>query len=178
MKVEPIPPEALASVAGLDTPQRFYQVLRAPAALAGMSSPNRPPWESVAAAGFESIVCLTGNTPTYDPSPLRVLRALKFQDLVGGARPHDPHLEAAMLHEVVQAIVAELRSGRGVVVHCVGGTGRTGTVIACVLVVLGMSESEVLKYMTSVNTVRKKSPGWPESEWQRHQVAAFGAKNA
>lgn len=177
MSVEPIPPEALRSVAGLDIPQRFYQVLRAPAPFAGMSFPSRPAWKSVAAAGFESIVCLTDNTSPYDPSPLRVLRALKFKDLVGGARPEDPQREAAMLRDVVQGIVAELRSGRGVVVHCAGGTGRTGTVIACALAALGMPEDEVLKYMASVNTARRKSPGWPESEWQQRQVADFVVKN-
>jgi protein-tyrosine phosphatase len=178
MSVEPIPPEALRSVPGLDTLQRFYRVLRAPAALAGMSFPNGPPWKSVATAGFESIVCLADNTPPYDPSPLRVLRALKFKDLVGGARPDNPQREAAMLYEVVQAVVDELRSGRGVVVHCAGGTGRTGTVIACALAALGMPQDEVLKYMASVNTARRKSPGWPESDWQQLQVADFVPKNA
>jgi len=147
MSVEPIPPEALRSVPGLDTPQRFYQVLRAPGPLAGMSFPNGPPWKSIASAGFESIVCLTDNTPPYDPSPLRVLRALKFKDLVRGAHPDNPQCEAAMLRDVVQAVVDELRSGRGVVVHCAGGTGRTGTVIACTLAALGMPQDEVFKYM-------------------------------
>jgi len=176
MSVEPILPEALQSVSGLDTPQRFYQVLRAPAPLAGMSFPNRPPWKLVAAAGFESIVCLTDNIPPYDPSPLRVLRAATFKDLVGGGQPEDPQREAAMLRDVVQATVAELRSGKGVVVHCAGGTGRTGTVIACALAALGMAQDEVLNYMASVNTARGKSPGWPESEWQERRVADFVVK--
>ncbi len=178
MKVEPIPPEALRSVSGLDTPRHFYQVLRAPAPLAGMSFPKRPPWKSIAAAGFESIVCLTDNTPPYDPSPLRVLHARKFKDLVGGARPDDLEEEAAMLRDVVLVVVDELRSGRGVVVHCYGGTGRTGTVIACALAALGMPVPEVLKYMGRVNTARQKSPGWPESDWQQRQVADFVVKNA
>jgi len=178
MSVEAIPPEGLRSVPGLDTPQRFYRVLRAPAPLAGMSFPDRPSWKAVAAAGFESIVCLTTNTPPYDPSPLRVLRALKFKDLVGGTRPDNPQREADILRDVVQAIVGELQAGRGVVVHCEGGTGRTGTVIACVLATLGMPEAEVLKYMTTVNTARRKSRGWPESDWQKRQVTAFVPKNA
>ena len=178
MSVEPIPPEALWSVPGLDTPHRFYQVLRAPAPLAGMSFPNGPPWNSVAAAGFESIVCLTDDTPPYDPSPLRVLLALKFKDLVGGAQPDDPQREAAMLRDVVQAVVDELRSGRGVLVHCAGGTGRTGTVIACALAALGMPEDEVLKYMASVNGARGRSPGWPEADWQKRQVTTFVARHA
>src|SRR3972149_235023 len=94
MSVAPILPEALRSVPGLDPPQRFYRVLRSPAPLAGMAFPDGPSWKDVAAAGFESIVCLTDNVPPYDPSPLRVLRALKFKDLVGGNRPDNPRREA------------------------------------------------------------------------------------
>jgi protein-tyrosine phosphatase len=177
MTVKPISPEALRSIPGLDSPQRFYQVLRVPAPFAGMSFPNSPPWKSIAAAGFQSLVCLTDNTPPFDPSPLSVLRALKFKDLIGGAFPDDPQREARMLRDVVQTVVEELRSSRGVVVHCAGGTGRTGTVIACTLAALGMSQEAVLEYMASVNTARRKSSGWPESEWQQLQVADFVAKN-
>jgi protein-tyrosine phosphatase len=178
MPVEVIPPEGLRSVPGLDTPQRFYRVLQAPASFAGMAFPDRPPWKAVAAAGFESIVCLTDNVLPYDPSPLRLLRALKFKDLIGGARPDNPQREADMLRDVVQAVVGELRAGRGVVVHCAGGTGRTGTVIACSLAALGMPEAEVLSYMATVNVARRKSQGWPESDWQKSQVANFLLKNA
>jgi protein-tyrosine phosphatase len=179
MSVEPIPPEALRSVQGLDTPQRFYQVLRSPASLAGMAFPDWPSWKDVAAAGFESIVCLMAeDVPPYNPSPLRVLRARKFKDLVGGRHPDDPRGEADMLRDVVQAVVDELRAGRGIVVHCAGGTGRTGTVIAGALAALGMPEADVLNYMCTVNAARHKSPGWPESDWQKRQVAGFVLKNA
>jgi protein-tyrosine phosphatase len=64
-----------------------------------------------------------------------------------------------------------LRAGRGVVVHCAGGTGRTGTVIACALAALGLPEADVLDYMATVNAARRTSPGWPESDWQKEQVA-------
>ena len=174
--VEPIPPTAL-SVPGLDTQRAFYRVLQRPAPLAGMPFPYRPSWTAIAAAGFESIVCLTDKAAPYDPSPLRVLKALAFEDLVGGRRPRDPQREAGMLREVVRAVVEELRAGRGVVVHCAGGTGRTGTVIACVLATLGMSEAEVMQYMNTVNAARGLDHGWPESDWQRSQVAGFAPKH-
>jgi len=142
-----------------------------------MPFPERVPWERVADAGFESIVCLTRDTAPYDPSPLRVLRAAKFKDLVDGSWPDNPQREADMLRDVVQAVVEELGAGRGVVVHCAGGTGRTGTVLACVLAALGVPQAEVLEYMSTVNVARGKSHGWPESDWQKNQVASFLPKD-
>ena len=50
-----------------------------------------------------------------------------------------------------------------------------GTVIACVLVALGMSEADVMQYMSAVNAARGMEHGWPESDWQKSQVARFGA---
>ena len=35
-----------------------------------------------------------------------------------------------LIHEAAHAVVSKLQAG-GVVVHCAGGTGRTGTVIGC-----------------------------------------------
>jgi protein-tyrosine phosphatase len=143
-----------------------------------MRLPDRAPWPAIAAAGFESLVCLTSDAPPCDPAPLRVLRAVGFQDLVGGSHPDDPHREAEALRDVVRAVVGELRAGRGVVVHCAGGTGRTGTVIACALAALGMPEPGVLDYMRTVNAARRASPGWPESEWQKRQIMGFARKDA
>jgi protein-tyrosine phosphatase len=174
--VKPIHPTAMASVPGLDTPQRFYQVLRDPAPFAGMSFPDGEPWESLASVGFRSVVCLTDDVTSYDPHPLEVLRSANLKDLAGGRQPDDPHREAAVLRDIVQAVVCELQAGRGVVVHCVGGTGRTGTIIGCSLRALGLTVEDVLAYMTIVNRERQKYPGWkgwPESDWQRRQVADY-----
>jgi protein-tyrosine phosphatase len=178
VSVIPIPPEPLRSVPGLDAPERFYQVLRTPAPFAGMAFPRNVSWHDVAAAGFELLVCLTDNSLPYDAAPLRVLRARTFEDLVDGRVPDHPRQEAEMLRDVVRAVVDELRAGRGVVVHCAGGTGRTGTVIACTLAALGMPEQDVLSYMRTVNAARRQWPGWPESEWQKDQVNTFAVDHA
>ncbi len=180
MSVRPIPPRALMSVPGLNNTRKFYQVLQDPAPFAGMSFPEGKPWASLASAGFQSVVCLTNDTPPYDPSPLRVLFSAKFKDLAGCLQPDDPQREAAMLRDVVRAVVGELQVGRGVVVHCRGGTGRSGTVIACTFRALGMSHKEVLTYMTSVNKHRQKYAGWkgwPESDWQSVQLVEFMSEN-
>ena len=46
-----------------------------------------PAWRRPA-AGFESLVCLTNDALPYDPSPLRVLRALNLNAPVNGVRPN------------------------------------------------------------------------------------------
>lgn len=138
-----------------------------------MTFPQVVPWESLASAGFQSVVCLTDDTPPYDPSPLQILRSARFEDLHGGRQPPDPKREAVLLRDVVHAVASELPAGRGVVVHCQGGTGRTGTVIACAFRFLGMPAEAVLRYMARVNKARQKYAGWkgwPESDWQRRQV--------
>jgi Tyrosine phosphatase family len=110
------------------------------------------------------------------PAPLRVLCSAAFEDLWGGSQPSDPAREGDMLFEAVGRVCTELTAGRGVVVHCQGGTGRTGTVIACTLRAMGVSNEIILKYMDSVNRSRCKYPGWrgwPESTWQKQQVERF-----
>jgi len=49
-------------------------------------------------------------------------------------------------------------------VHCVGGTGRTGTVLASALRRLGRSAD------AAIDTVRMHRPHWPESPWQEDVV--------
>jgi len=80
--------------------------------------------------------------------------------------------EAEMLAEAVGRVCEQLSAGRGVVVHCQGGTGRTGIVIACTLRAMGLATEAVLDYMESVNRSRRKLPphGWPKSSWQKQQV--------
>lgn len=50
----------------------------------------------------------------------------------------------AAMHELTRAIRVHLDAGRSVVVHCMGGLGRSGLVAACVLVDRGRSPSEAL----------------------------------
>jgi hypothetical protein len=177
MTITPIAPKAL-SAPPLNKTRSFYQVLGRPAPFAGMEFPEGSPWDALQAAGFTSVVCLTDEEPRYDPAPLRVLYSAAFTDQVGGRPPRDAQREADMLSAAVDKIRRELVAGRGVVVHCAGGTGRTGTVIACTLHLMGLPREEVLKYMERVNRSRQKYPGWrgwPESTWQRQQVERFSS---
>jgi len=70
-----------------------------------------------------------------------------------------------------QALVARaidrLRLGDTVVVHCLGGLGRTGTIVACVLVALGSTTAAALA------ACRKVRPGAVEVREQEDFVARF-----
>ncbi len=173
-----VPPMEMRTVAGIATPRDFYWVLEHPAPLAGMAYPSSSPWQTLAGEGFKSVVCLTDATPLYDPRPLHLLRAAKFKDLCGGTYPDEPAREQAALRDIVAAIKSEVLLGKGVVVHCAGGTGRTGTVIACTLRALGLSLPDALDYMKRLNLARSERrgwKGWPESKWQLQQVKQWTA---
>jgi hypothetical protein len=166
-------PTHMPPIAGLALPYDFYWVLQRPAPLAGMPYPSpRTPWRDLAAAGFRHVVCLEGDGPAYDPAPLIMSHRTRLQDLYGGGLPRHPEQEETLIHAVALAVMERLQAGDGVVVHCAGGTGRTGTVIGCVLRGCGISAVEVITYLNHLHQARGRS-GWPESEWQAQVVHRF-----
>jgi protein-tyrosine phosphatase len=151
-------------IVGVSSPRDLYWVLKSPAPLAGMRMPHDPfPWNNLAAAGFSGVVALEPGT--YDPSPLNLLFSERIEDLCHGGNPQNPNREERLITQAVETVVGSLQSGRGVVVHCMGGRGRTGTVIGGTLRRLGYGAQEVLAYLDRMHKARGK-PGWPESPWQ------------
>ena len=133
-----------------------------PAPLAGMPYPGPDTdWQALHDRGFRLVVRL--HPGDYDAAPLDV-RDVTLTDLDGGVVPGDPETEAERVWEAARITAGAVERGTGVVVHCVGGTGRTGTVVACALRLLGRSADE------AVATVQAHRPKWPESPWQEQLV--------
>lgn len=140
----------------------MFVVTEVPAPLAGMAYP--PPetdWQALRDQGFARVVRL--HPADYDPAPL-LAHDVVLQDLYGGAAPKDPAAEQRRIWDAAELVAELVSRGEGVVVHCVGGTGRTGTVLACTLRRLGRSADE------AIATVRQYRPHWPESPWQEQVV--------
>jgi hypothetical protein len=77
---------------------------------------------------------------------------------------------------ILDAIDGALAAGHTVYVHCLGGIGRTGTVMGCYLVRHGMSGQEALD---KIARLRRGTPdGWkrsPETGAQRQMVLDWPA---
>jgi hypothetical protein len=166
-----LPPGAHTGFLGnLCVPDDLYWIAREPVALAGMSYPGRADWALLHEHGIGHVVCLSHAIPAYDPAPC-TLTAIRLQDLVSGGDPVDPDTERALVETAAADVVDHLRRGIGVAVHCMGGRGRTGTVVGVALVTLGHDPAEVVAHLDRVSRGRGRR-GWPESPWQSAVVTS------
>ena len=140
--------------------------------LAGMPRPrDNNQWQALYDQGIQNVVCLMDDKPWYDPAPLKLLTAVRLDDLVGNGFPTDEETEKVRIADVVDKVVKKIESGESVVIHCAGGTGRTGTVMGCVLRQMGYDAKSVFSVMDQINELR--NGGWPESDWQRELIEGW-----
>lgn len=95
------------------------------------------------------------------------------------AWPHEiidwPDFRVPRDREQAEAAIAaafeRARAGQRVEVTCVGGTGRTGTTIACMAILAGQPATDAVAW-----TRRTYRPRAVETWWQKRWVRRFGAK--
>ncbi len=82
--------------------------------------------------------------------------------------------EPVLMKSILDAIDSAVDDGKTVYVHCVGGFGRTGTVVGCYLVRHGMHGEEALQ---QIHILRRDTAEWwkssPESADQREFVKSW-----
>jgi atypical dual specificity phosphatase len=94
------------------------------------------------------------------------IRRLGFIDL------HEPVTDMTapglnQVEKIMRFITFSLAEGRPVAVSCHLGLGRTGTILACYLVIKGL-DAEI-----AINKVRKKRPGSIETREQEELIKAY-----
>jgi protein-tyrosine phosphatase len=84
--------------------------------------------------------------------------------------------------ECIQSAFARARAGERIEVACVGGHGRTGTVLACMAILSGVPAHEAVPWLRSVYCVRAvQEPGqqyWIERFAERLSLSAAPPQSA
>jgi hypothetical protein len=144
----------------------FWEIPGLPAPLAGMPYPTAEIIRLIPSPPYEGIFCLADEATDYDSAPLRKLGCVCLEDLCSGSEPVDRVGEGLHSIRVIRLVVAELLAGRGVVVHCWGGVGRSGLIAAGALVAFGRTPHEASHAVHQAISKAGLGP-WPESDWQR-----------
>lgn len=161
-------------VPGMVTPTDIYCVLATPAMLGGCKMPDaNTNFKALHEMGFRYIVNLAENKPSYNPHPLQRLVCAELQNHShSDFMPFEVEREENKIREIVDLIIYMLEEESAVLVHCFAGKGRTGTVLACVLKVLGYDSKTIIHYLDALHKRRGKT-GWPESKYQSNLVENF-----
>lgn len=137
-----------------------------PGKLAGMARPGPGPaleatLADLSAEGVGAVVSLTESP--LDATALQVAGMQYLHLPVMDFSPPTP----AQVERFVLFVDQANAAGRAVVVHCTAGRGRTGTMLACYLVHIGLGAGE------AIDSVRRIRPGSIETAEQEDAVRAY-----
>jgi hypothetical protein len=121
-------------------------------------------WKRMSSIGFRWVICICSKDPGYDPFPLKFLARIGLTDLSDEGPPDNAHAEYEQIAAIASKAFSKLNVG-GILVHCAGGRGRTGTIIGAILRHCGYGAAEVIDFLDGAYRDAGR-PGWPESAWQ------------
>ncbi|HQO09924.1 MAG TPA: dual specificity protein phosphatase family protein [Clostridiales bacterium] len=140
----------------------------------GYGSVRFDDYRSMKEQGISKIYCLqeeeeldylSGETVKQREQSLKEFEIELIHSPIGDFRVPTPE-QAVMLAEMILNDVSE---GKSILIHCMGGLGRSGTVAACTLVKFGLKADE------AINLVRKIRPGTLETDEQVGFVMEYRA---
>ncbi len=156
-------------------PYKPYRVLGGKAPLFGMPHPSvaRGEGDLLFAALYKAGVRLVIDLVNHDSYPAYAHADMDRKCFPVTDRGPINDQEQVVLQQAVNEACKVLNKGHGVVIHCHGGTGRTGTVIGCILSRLKKgSGDEIVAWLDKLNKARGKNNGWPEARVQGDLVKA------
>jgi hypothetical protein len=126
-------------------------------------------WNRLASIGFRWVICACSEDPGYDPSPLNFLTKIELTDLSGASQPDHPRTEFNQILFSARTALTKLKE-EGVLIHCEGGRGRTGTIIGVILRLFGYEPTEITAFLKNAYLIAGRS-GWPEKPWQSEVIS-------
>jgi protein-tyrosine phosphatase len=143
--------------------------------MCGKHAVGADPEGALARVGATTMVCLNERYELEDRYPEYV----RWLDEAGADRAlwHPiPDLHAPPLTELrpfLDELVARLDGGAALVVHCGAGFGRAGTVVACVLILMGVDRARALRIVAE-----HRPMAGPEAGPQRDVIDDLAAQLA
>lgn len=141
--------------------------------LCGLDAVGPDPAALLDHLGADTVVCLQTSAEIER-------RHLSYLDWMADPQPHealrlptDDYLVAAdaPVESLVDAIVARMRGGDGVLVHCGAGWGRTGVIAVLVMCAMGATIEDALHDLRAA-----RPPAGPQSPQQDLQVSRLAPR--
>jgi ADP-ribosylglycohydrolase len=146
---------------------------------AGKAADRKEAIERILGAGVDAFLDLTEESEAIGAEPYAPL--LEGRSSVRGlpvemrsAQLRDMSAESAKVQDALSELVSLLAAGRTVYVHCLGGLGRTGTVVGSYLVETGLAPPEEASSLIAALRASTDTPtlASPQTDAQRRLVAS------